>query len=65
MEFIEKNNGKFQIISYNAFFEKSVNSEIERNFQGIFPGTIVNLQFRTDVQSTYMLPNEMPIEELF
>lgn len=64
-EFINKNGGKFQIISYNAFFERNSKGEIERNFNGCFPGTIVNLQFKTDDSSRYFLPEEIKADEFF
>jgi len=65
-EFIEKNNGKMQIISDGGFYEfkqQKITSQLFSN--GQFPGTIVNLQFCTDDRSNYMLKSETDINNIF
>jgi hypothetical protein len=57
-EFIMLNNGKMQIISDNGFYEYGKDSETTQLFQGKFPGTVVNLQFRTDDNHSYTLKQE-------
>ena len=57
-EFVEKNKGKMQIISDDGFYEFDCKGEQTKLFDGIFPGTIVNLQFRTNDESSYILSKE-------
>lgn len=64
-EFIGKNKGKMQIISDNGFYQFDHTGVIARNFTGIFPGTIVNLQFCTDDDSNYSLKSEIDINDIF
>jgi hypothetical protein len=64
-EFIEKNGGKMQIISNDGFYEFGKHGEIINTFNGVFPGTIVNLQFRTDDNMNYRLKSEININEIF
>lgn len=64
-EFVEMNKGKMQIISNEGFYEYGHEGEITRMFVGEFPGTIVNLQFRTDDNSNYLLKSEIDINDIF
>lgn len=64
-EFIGLNNGKMQIISDNGFYEYSNEGERNYHFNKPFPGTIVNLQFRTDDTSSYILQSELTVDDLF
>lgn len=64
-EFIEKNRGKMQIISDDGFYQIDHRCEQTRLFNGIFPGTIVNLQFRTDDHSSYILTEEVENDNIF
>ena len=64
-EFIEKNRGKLQIISYDGFYQFDSQGEQIQFFNGFFPGTIVNLQFRTDDNSSYILKNELNNNDIF
>ncbi len=64
-EFIEKNKGKMQIVSNEGFYQYSCTGEILKEFDGQFPGTIVNLQFRTDDNSNYSLSSEINIDDIF
>ncbi|MFN6378236.1 MAG: ATP-binding protein [Flavobacteriales bacterium] len=57
-EFVEMNKGKMQIVSSNGFYEFSAKGETVVAFSDEFPGTIVNLQFRTDDMSSYKLVSE-------
>lgn len=56
-EFIKLNRGRFQIISDNGFYEYGA-SEQARFLDAPFPGTIVNMEFRTDDTQSYMLSSE-------
>jgi len=64
-EFITKNNGKFQIISDDGFYQYESIGEKLKLFPESFPGTIVNLQFRTDDTSSYSLREEHNNDGLF
>lgn len=64
-EFIEKNKGKMQIISDDGFYQFDTSGIIAKPFVGKFPGTIVNLQFRTDDDSNYALKSEVNINDIF
>ncbi len=64
-EFIEKNNGKMQIISDDGFYQFDINGEQMSIFKGEFPGTIVNLQIKTDDQNSYILKNEFDTRDIF
>lgn len=57
-EFIDKNKGKMQIISDDGFYQFDSHGEQTKLFDGIFPGTIVNLQFKTDDKSSYIFRKE-------
>ena len=63
-EFIEKNKGKMQIVSDSGFYEFGKTGEISKEFQGRFPGTIVNLQFNTNDNCNYYLKNEININDI-
>jgi light-regulated signal transduction histidine kinase (bacteriophytochrome) len=64
-EFIQKNKGKMQIISYDGFYEFDEIGETIRSFDGEFPGTIVNLKFRTNDDSSYRLIEEVNEDGIF
>jgi hypothetical protein len=60
-EFIAKNNGKFQIVSNDGFYHFDANNEYSDSFDGRFPGTIINMQFRTDDLTSYNLDSDSVI----
>jgi anti-sigma regulatory factor (Ser/Thr protein kinase) len=64
-EFIGVNNGKMQIVSNDGFYQYSKKSILSRQFTGQFPGTVVNLQFRTDDSNNYALKNELDVNDIF
>ncbi len=64
-EFTKLNRGKMQIVSYDGFYQFDGESEILKLFNGEFPGTIVNLQFRTDDIKNYSLTSEIDIDDIF
>ncbi len=55
---IEHNKGFMQIVSDDGFYQFSHTGEIFDTFKSKFPGTVVNLQFRTDDASSYYLRSE-------
>lgn len=64
-EFIKLNKGKFQIISDDGFYELGTSERAD--FLNIpFPGTIVNMEFRTDDTQSYRLSSEShSIDDIF
>jgi signal transduction histidine kinase len=64
-EFIQRNKGKLQIISYDGFYETNGSGETTETFDKCFPGTIVNVEFRTDDMCNYSLTSEANKENLF
>lgn len=66
-EFVEVNKGKMQIISNDGYYEYDggLKNEVLKEFHGEFPGTIVNLQFRTDDSNNYSLSSEININDIF
>lgn len=64
-EFVAINKGKVQIISEDGFYECGPNGESEKLFIGGFPGTIVNLQFKTNDNNSYALKGEIDNNDIF
>ena len=64
-EFIERNKGKMQIVSDDGFYQFDTQGEQKQFFNGSFPGTIVNLQFKTDDNSSYVLKSELNSNDIF
>ncbi|MCH7397874.1 ATP-binding protein [Belliella sp. DSM 107340] len=64
-EFISMNKGKMQIVSSDGFYQFGCDGELLRKFEGEFPGTIVNLQFRTNDKINYSLKSEIDINDIF
>ena len=64
-EFIDKNKGKLQIISDDGFYQFDCEGEQIATFKGSFPGTIVNLQFKTNDISSYILSQEVSNNDIF
>ena len=64
-EFVSINKGKIQIISDDGFYQLDSNGVQTRLFSGSFPGTIINMQFKTDDTTSYSLMSEAESDELF
>ena len=64
-EFTEYNNGKIQIISSDGYYQFSKGLESTDSFEGAFPGTIINIQFKTNDNSSYILKKELDINKIF
>jgi hypothetical protein len=64
-EFIRMNKGKMQIVSKDGFYQFDGITEVLLMFTGEFPGTIVNLQFRTDDRNNYLLQSELDLNDIF
>ena len=48
-----------------GFYQFDDNGEVLKLFKGEFPGTIVNLQFRTDDTNNYALKSKIDINDIF
>lgn len=64
-EFIHFNDGTFQIVSDDGFYEYSKQKEIYNTLSDPFPGTIVNMKFRTNDSCSYYLTKEIDINGIF
>lgn len=64
-EFVILNKGKIQIISDDGFYQLDQNEIQTRLFSGSFPGTIINMEFKTDNVTSYSLISETESDELF
>lgn len=56
--FLHLNRGSLQIISNDGYYRDSNNSQNSYSFNGEFPGTVLNLQIKTDDNNLYRLINE-------
>ena len=63
-EFICKNKGKIQIVSGDGFYEYG-NECAERQLSVPFPGSIVNMCFKTDDKNSYLLASEVKTADIF
>lgn len=63
-DFIKMNKGKFQIVSDDGFYEvgETVSAQVLRYS---FPGTVVNMKFRTDDSCSYSLDLENDELDIF
>lgn len=57
-EFLHYNKGSLQIISNNGYYCDENNSKKTRIFNADFPGTVLNLQIKTDDDNLYRLKSE-------
>ncbi|MCD4766095.1 MAG: hypothetical protein K8R34_06255, partial [Methanosarcinales archaeon] len=64
-EFVILNKSKIQIISDDGFYQLDPNGVQTRLFSGSFPGTIINMEFKTDNVTSYSLISETESDELF
>lgn len=64
-DFLEKNDGKIQIVSANGYWEQREGQEAVNQFSQVFPGTIVNLEFNIEDKSYYSLSSEVDEGNIF
>ena len=64
-EFIEQNNGKMQIVTYNGYWEFSNGRTTLNTFRSNFPGTVVNIEINTADSSSHFLESETDYEDIF
>ncbi|MGB5792083.1 ATP-binding protein [Poseidonibacter sp.] len=64
-EFISQNNGKIQIITGNAFYQMFEELETFSTLDNFFDGTIINMSFKTDDSTSYVLVDELDDEDIF
>lgn len=58
-EFIVQNNGKIQIVSGNALYERNSNSETIQQLDAFLEGSVISMTFKTDDSKTYRLMSEV------
>lgn len=65
LEFLRLNNGKMQIVSSNGYWEfrKGVNRMVD--LPEVFNGTIVNIEFNLDDRNSYLLKEEISLDDIF
>ena len=63
-EFVNKNNGRIQIVSDRGYWELNRGQEHLRSLEDPFPGTVVNLEFNTADNKSYCLASEIRPEDL-
>lgn len=56
--FLHLNKGSLQIISNDGYYKDENNKQTSCFFDGEFPGTVLNLQIKTDDNNLYRLTNE-------
>lgn len=64
-EFIQKNEGRLQIVSDAGYWELSEGKENTRSFPEPFPGTVVNIEINTKDTKSYCLSSEVRPEDIF
>ena len=64
-EFIYHNNGKYQIISGDEFWEINKKVICEKKFKYSFPGTVINIEIDQDDSSYYKYKEDLSTENIF
>ncbi len=64
-EFVKLNQGKLQIVSGDGYYQYDSQGEKTEKLIKPFPGTVVNVAFRTDDNSNYALVSETDAADLF
>ena len=64
-EFIMKNKGMMQIVSDDGFYQFGHGGETTALLTRRFPGTVVNLEFKTDDSCSYSLKSEIDKKNIF
>jgi len=64
-EFVHLNKGRMQIISDDGYYVYDSERERTKLFDKPFPGTIVNLQFKTNDASLYVTSDEVDQDNIF
>lgn len=64
-EFIRINRGAIQIVSDMGYYKLDEEGEFIKKMDCHFPGTCINMKFRTDDASLYCLSNELDSADIF
>ena len=64
-DFIQKNQGKLQIVSRFGYYEFAMNGESIKTMNNDFPGTCINIEINTENASSYCLKSELTSEDIF
>ena len=63
--FIKLNGGKVQIILGDGYWDSDKSEPYKKIFDNYFDGTVVNIEFNLNDESSYILSNEESLESLF
>lgn len=64
-EFVQKNQGKLQIVSRFGYYELSGSEPLFAKMDNDFSGTCVNIEINTDDRKTYCLQSELTSRDIF
>lgn len=64
-EFITLNDGTFQIVSDDGFYEYHEGQDVYCTLYTPFPGTVVNMKFRTNDRGSYYLSTKIDVNGIF
>ncbi len=64
-EFIDLNKGKILVVSDMGYYKIAPEGDEMGLFRGSFPGSAINVQFRTDDTKSYSLAGEPGLDDLF
>lgn len=65
LEFLQRNNGKMQIVSADGYWEINKGRISTAQYHHEFPGTIVNIEFNLNDNSSYFLKSELTVNDIF
>lgn len=63
-EFLSLNNGKLQICSDDGYWEEKKNTKFVQILKSKFTGSIVNIEFNLRDQNSYILKEELRVEDI-
>jgi hypothetical protein len=64
-EFIKLNKGRIQIVSSDGFLEYHENNFEKKSFSYPFHGTIANIEFNLNDKASYLLAEEISLDDIF
>jgi hypothetical protein len=64
-EFIKLNKGRIQIVSSDGYFEYFENRIEKKTFKDPFHGTIANIEFNLNDKASYLLKEEISLDDIF
>lgn len=65
IEFVDLNDGKIQIVSDSGYWKRSKKKTETKKLNGVFPGTVINLEINTNDLQSYKFANEIDESDIF